>query len=354
MGQECDEDTDSSSSSLETYTDQQVKVRKAWRTAVRVMDRRLTSSDPESRMEGQHTGPRKQGEQGYAALPISEKNNSDMERIYSIRYFPMASRGQPTSAYPNLKSCLGQYTRLCVCLKLIDLHDVWKPGSLFQLLLNREAIQIFVTYFRLRGQPTTVSNKAANLKKTVQHAAMFFGDQPRKQAEAQEMIVSLGEFRSAERREMRRTSRGTMEDRIAEGKLLDENDLRLLADKAYSMCAAIVRSGNESADPEQLFRHRRHGQSLLNKWCLNLLAFLMLEGSGQRPQVYRQLVVPDPDEMTGWRHGEVSLRTSLEKTPRSQECPAVLFPKRAAKIVRFMCKLSGQRSSCNMVISKVT
>jgi hypothetical protein len=88
------------------------------------MDRRLTDSDPESRMEGQHTGPRKQGDQGYAALPISETNNSDMERIYSIRYFPMASQEQPTSAYSNLKSCLGQYTRLCVCLKLIDLHDV--------------------------------------------------------------------------------------------------------------------------------------------------------------------------------------------------------------------------------------
>jgi hypothetical protein len=61
-------------------------------------------------------------------------------------------------------------------------------------------IQIFITYFRLRGQPTTVRNKASNLKKAVQLAAMFFGDHPRKQAEAQEMIVSLGEFRSAERR----------------------------------------------------------------------------------------------------------------------------------------------------------
>jgi hypothetical protein len=116
-----------------------------------------------------------------------------------------------------------------------------------------------------------------------------------------------------------------MEDCIAEGKLLDENDLKILSDKAYAMCAAIVRSGNESADQEQLFRHRRHGQRLLNKWCLNLLSFLMLEGSGQRPQVYRQLVVSEPEEMTGWRHGEVSLRTSLEKTPRSQECPDVLF-----------------------------
>jgi hypothetical protein len=77
---------------------------------------------------------------------------------------------------------------------------VWKPGAIFALLLNRSAVQIFLTYFRLRGQPTTVSNKAANLKRAVQHASLYFADEPSTCATAQEMMMSLGEFRAAERR----------------------------------------------------------------------------------------------------------------------------------------------------------
>jgi hypothetical protein len=160
-------------------------------------------------------------------------------------------------------------------------------------------------------------------------------EQPGLKAAAGEMSIALDQTRSSERREIRRTSRGTIEDRIAAGKLLDEKDMKEFADRAYAKCAAILRSAREISEPGSMFRHRRYGEKLLSKWCMNLLSFLLMEGGGQRPQVYRQLIVPEPAEIAEWNTKEVSLRTSLEKTPRSHECPAVLFPKRTGKLIRF-------------------
>jgi hypothetical protein len=132
------------------------------------MDHNILVSDQESRMEGQNLGPRKPEEQKYASLPITETNSCDLSRIYTIRY-----------------------ARLCTCLKVVDIKDIWKPGKLSELLIDTKPSKIFLTYFQLRGQPTTVSNKAANLKRAVTHASLYFAEQPSLKAVAEEMSISL-------------------------------------------------------------------------------------------------------------------------------------------------------------------
>jgi hypothetical protein len=311
-----------------------------WRRCCKRINPDLLVCCHESRMECEHLSARKVGEPGYAALPVNERNNCDLRRIYEIRFAPAKGRGHPIAAYANIKSTFGQYSRLCVCLKLLDIKDVWKPGAIFRHVLIKDAVFSFISYFRLRGQATTVSNKAANLKMVVEHAGLYFaaaGD-VESRAKADELRISLDRARSAERREMRRIARSTKEEREAAGKLLDEGDMDLFAERAYTACRGIIKSAKECKPARDVFQSSQSGCSLINKWCINLLSFLMMVGNGQRPQVYRLLLLPTPEQMRSWVVGadrEVSLRTLLEKTPRSMECPGVLFPRRSASLLKF-------------------
>ena len=195
-----------------------------------------------------------------------------------------------------------------------------------------------IAYFRLRGQATTVSNKAANLKMVVEHAGLAFATDVELRAKSDELRISLDRARSAERREMRNIARNTKEEREAAGKLLVEGDMDVFAERAYAACRGILKSAKECKPATELFLSRPSGPTLINKWCINLLSYLMMVGNGQRPQVYRLLILPTPEQMRSWVEDadkEVSLRTLLEKTPRSMECPAVLFPRRLASLLRF-------------------
>jgi hypothetical protein len=316
-------------------------VKREWRRSCKRIDPALVISDRDSRMEGQHMSPRKPGEPGYAALPITEENNCDLKSIYDVRFACSISRGHPITAYPNLKSTLGQFARLCVCLKIVELKELWKPGKLFSQLLNKLVIDVFITYFRIRARPTTISNKAANLKRAVDHAALFYARDENMKARAEEMRVLLHQVRSVERREVRRSSKGILEDREAAGKMMSEYDMEQFAEKSYQDALGVLRTAREFPAPTDLFRKPRTGIMLINKWCVNLTVLLMMTGNGQRPQVYRQLIVPAPELINSWGKAgmEVSLRTFLEKTPRNMECPGVLFPQKTAKLLRFHVKV---------------
>jgi hypothetical protein len=61
--------------------------------------------------------------------------------------------------------------RLCMCLDFVSLRDLWMPGKVFFFLLERAALRIFFSYFRLRVEPMMVRNKAANLKLARKHSS---------------------------------------------------------------------------------------------------------------------------------------------------------------------------------------
>jgi hypothetical protein len=82
-------------------------------------------------------------------------------------------------------------------------------------------------------------------------------------------------------------------------------------------------------------------KEVIDKWNLNLLAALVLSGSGQRPQVYAQLELPQASELQ--RLSEdccrnklcFSLRAGREKTTCSVNLPTVLFPRKILEFIGF-------------------
>jgi hypothetical protein len=113
-----------------------------------------------------------------------------------------------------------------------------------------------------------VSNKAANLKLSVTHAAFYFTavGSFRSEAKAQKMGLYIATVRAYGRAEIRRTSRYTVEEMSACGKLLHEGDMDKFENIAYEKCADLVRSASERGEgPQSLFKQDRIGDKLILK-----------------------------------------------------------------------------------------
>jgi hypothetical protein len=105
-------------------------------------------------------------------------------------------------------------------------------------------------------------------------------------------------------------------------------------------CRDLVRNATEYlGGAAELFGYNRAGQQRLNKWALKFMIYSMFVAGGQRPQVFRSLVVPEETELFAWQRqnqrAEISLHVPLENTPRSRECPAVQCTVRAARLIAF-------------------
>jgi hypothetical protein len=78
-------------------------VRTSWRRCIKHIHPDILIPNPDSGMECEHLNKRKADEPGYAALPVNEKNNCDLQRIYDIQFGPAKGRRHPIAAYSDIK-----------------------------------------------------------------------------------------------------------------------------------------------------------------------------------------------------------------------------------------------------------
>jgi hypothetical protein len=76
-------------------------------------------------------------------------------------------------------------------------------------------------------------------------------------------------------------------------------------------------------------------KSIVDKWCIHFLMYLMFSAHGQRTQVYRYLLVPSNEQLESWTEHQISLAVQWDKIPRSLECPGVVLPGKARDFVSF-------------------
>lgn len=83
-----------------------------------------------------------------------------------------------------------------------------------------------------------------------------------------------------------------------------------------------------------------HGEKLLQKWCLNLMVFLIFKGGGQRPQVYACVKCPGIDRLAimedhAKSSGYFTMVTGTEKRPRPKSAPRFTLPKVCFKFIQY-------------------
>jgi hypothetical protein len=342
-----DSGDESSASSYEDGWDEEhvdlKEYAKEWRRTLRTIDPDLLTATPENQMDIGDRVMRKDvddeprfAKTAYKSIRLTEKNNADVQVIYNALHRPKAMRGQPLDAYTNFRTVIGQYARLCIALGLANTRFLYRPGHLFSLILHEQALQLFVYFFQEMGSPTSMNHKLYHLKVLAQFAELEFSAQPEKKALAGAAVKRLLGYARAEKREIRRNQGRTMDQRMAQGKHVVHSDYLRFMNIARTECASLERNLRQKykENVQGMLSSSREWKEIVDKWCINILVYIMFAAHGQRTQVYRYMLVPSQEHIEGWKT-QVSIPVLWEKTPRSLECPSVVVPERSRDILLF-------------------
>jgi hypothetical protein len=284
------------------------------------------------------------GELAYKGLMLSIRNNADILYIYKMCYEAKFVRGQPITTFHQLRAVVGQFIRFAVVCGDIRGKDVCEAGSVFIAITNLKIVKVFISYFQLRCASSTVLSKAFNLKTLASHATTYFTsvrDEQRANS-AHAVRNYLCSVCRAEKMEARKgTERMRAENsRIAIETFVTGNDFLIFTNVAKHALNGVLASATSAtqASGASAISYLTQRRQLLGKWCINFLGLIVFTGSGQRPQVYASLEVPEHFDSVyrEWRAGaRPKLAAGMEKTSRVSGFESVVFPQWTHKYIHF-------------------
>ena len=288
---------------------------------------------------------------GYKAVSIHERNNKDMELIYELSVRPKEDTGKEVKWYSQFKIVVGQFVRMCVSTEVIskdNLETLCERGALFKLAALKSVGQIFVDYFRVRGTATTVMNKSRLMKKLCDFA-LDYGDRrfdadtiTRIREMAKLMNCTSNAHKAMYKSEAR--SNQLAEIRAEQGGWLEPQDFRMIVSKCRAQMQGIIDNfrsiQSDSGRQIDFLDFCKGKESLIQKYNVNFITYLVLIAGGQRPQVYASLRHPSVTDMDDMESNSVkeklfTIRTDTEKKLRPSDAPYVGFRAEAFPYIKF-------------------
>lgn len=336
------------------------RIRLCWREYLEQLNESSGStffSSKEARME--ETKRVSKGKPAYAGLHINKENNFDVNEVYQMFYKSKSDVGGSAGAYSQFCCVVGQYLRFAVVCGAVDLGTVCDCGMTFEAVTNSDILVAFLNYFDVRATVSTVLTKALHLKKVLHFAKTYFRragsfEKVGKVEYCEEHVNSI--FNSRKRLCRQQASRRrAVEDRISQGTILYPKDFQGCLANARKQLGGIqewfknhvrgiIESGetHESAVSKVAAVMDRKPE-LLQKWCVNFIALIVLSAGGQRPQVFPQLLCPEKESLDCFvkktdDRGFCELPTGSEKTSRSLNVPFVVFPISVLQFIVFHCR----------------
>ena len=223
-----------------------------------------------------------------------------------------------------------------------DKKDLWKEGEIFKLLANRELLDTFVSYYKLRGLDGTVCGKTNHLIKLADEAIPYFLHKDQAVHDAIRSNISWLRRVSMTHKTLARHAKTAERDidlRLAQFKHLSPDDFKKLWKKASSALSGIMRKVN-GTDGIAFRSLAFENFDLVKKWCLNFLSLLIFKGGGQRPQLYGLIACPSASELAGMKDqceesGYFTLQTGVEKVRRPSWAPKFVLPGMVYKFLEF-------------------
>lgn len=306
----------------------------------------------EARLE--KAGKVRRGLVSYSSIPLNQKNNRDLHYVYNLEFAELnATRGK-SGTFHQITVTAGQFMRMAVAFKLVgSIHDVVKPGIVFGTIVDREALKVFLNYFRIRCSVTTVTAKGNQILKLLDVASVYF-------EENGESILE-GKVHAAQRfvRSIRNTSKQEGRQRAAllrnrdtrelNGSVIHPSDFTKFLSSiqhrltcimnAFETCMESKDRSNKSTIQVSK-RFFGGNEALLDKWCLNMLGLIVLSCAGQRPEVFWQLQVPSAVQLKQMKHDSEScdyfeIPVLREKKPRSIAMPFPIIPSKMFQFLKF-------------------
>jgi hypothetical protein len=284
-------------------------------------------------------------------LILTTHNNADMKSIFKLCHEANFVRGQPITSFHVFRATVGQFTRFSVVCGNLTAEDVCVSCSVFDCITHLKTIHVFTSYFQLRCASSTVLSKVFHLGGLAGHAITYFTsyEDAHHAKLAQKSRYYLRSVCAAEKMETRTgTARMRVDEaRIAVQRYVTGNDFLEYAGIArnalqWIMDSAIVVCQSTGNSQIEYMASRR---VLISKWCINFLGMLMFAGSGQRPQVYASLAIPEYFDLTNveWTGGSCpKFAAGIEKTCRASGFSSVVFTRWTHKIFHFHIRVVHQ------------
>jgi hypothetical protein len=326
------------------YTSYSLPAAEIWRNYLLSLDTPfLDARDKEASLQASQDRLGK-GESAYKGLMLSIRNNADILYIYKICFEAKFVRGQPITTFHQLRAVVGQFIRFAVVCGDVRAHDVCEAGSVFIAITNLKTVKVFISYFQLRCASSTVLNKAFNLKTLASHATTYLTS-VRDEQRANSANAVRNYLCSVCRAEKMETRKGTERMRAENSRISIEtfvtgNDFLIFTNVAKHALNGILASATSAtqASGASAVSYLTQRRQLLGKWCINFLGLIIFTGSGQRPQVYASLEIPENFDSAyrEWRAGaRPKLAAGMEKTSRVSGFESVVFPQWTHKFIHF-------------------
>jgi hypothetical protein len=293
----------------------------------------------------------KKGTPLFEGIRVDEHNSADMKRIFSLSFEAKIRLDQSRGTYSQFRSAVGQFLRIYLSRHNERVLQVCKSGGLFGAITELQVVRVFLGHFEVRASATTVQGKAMHLRRLADEAVSYFTEKNEQEMKGRAMSVATflrsvhASYKTESRRKYR--SQNTERNRMERGALLLPEDFRRCVNRATRELQGIIKTfqrmerkfGSESPSVKARLESWK---GIAEKWNINFIGALILSGGGQRPQVYAELELPQvseiiqlADECGSQKRKYFSLRTGPEKTTRSIDLPAVLFPRSVLSFVKF-------------------
>ncbi len=263
-------------------------------------------------LRGRHLYP------GVSVFPV---NNYDLGYIFRLAYAARERTTHPTSGpFAQLRSTYGQICRFLIAVRAVPAEMLHKKGAVFSAI-DGETMQAFLTFFKLHAAKSTAAQKACHVRMITDYSLTFFranglADKAGKMEETQAIVRSICAHSRAESK--LHSMHRSYQSRLEEKRIVTAEDMKRINKSAmaglHSVMGTIAKMEREDGESAVTTYLCRRGK-LISKYSIDLTIALIMNGGGQRPQVYASLLVPTKAEQRSWTK-VVRLRVDREKTPR--------------------------------------
>jgi hypothetical protein len=304
----------------------------------------------------------------YSGLEITNDNCPDLRYVYEQEYEIQVRRGGSLDGFRQFRTLSGQLARFSVAVKVAQAESFPFPGGLFQLTVSSDLIRAFVGGFQAQAQAATVYAKVILLGRLCRMAKQHFGKVVGVRTASvlsriDETRNLLGGFSRVEKATSRRQTavrrdqnHGTSFIRTSDWYKLQ----RFVEEDMYAVNMGVTELSRKYSNQE-MEEYLDETPSFIRKFSLLLVVYILLVGSGQRPQAYWSLQYPKSCDIARWKRDNersdhwqrsfqeggnddrevstsqclqldsVKLYPAKEKTPRDTLHPGIIFPDDARK-----------------------
>jgi hypothetical protein len=235
----------------------------------------------------------------YKGLYTTKKNCRDLRYVYDQEYEIQIRRGGKLDGYRQSQTLCGQLTRFAVAVQVAEVEGFARPGGLFGLTTSSDLIRAFVGGFQAHAQAGTVYFKVVLLARLCRMARQHFGKIVDTGTAAvlsriDETRNLLGGFSRVEKAASRRQT-AVLRDQNRGATFIRPSDWykiqKYIEEDMFAITTGLTGLAKQFGRHD-LESYLDDNPSFVRKYSLLLLVYVLLVGSGQRPQAYWSLQHP--------------------------------------------------------------